>query len=292
MKIVFAYGSMCLIWGTTWLAIKVSLRTTPVFTGVGFRFVLAGLLLYAAALVMRRRISFTDLPWKLIGVLAFTFFGLNYVLTYMAETHLASGLVAVLFGTLPFFTFGLAHFMVGERTTPFTWLGAALAFGGVAVISLAGTATASAWYAVAAIGAAILSAFGSVYTKKHAHHDPLEFLPPSMLGAGIVLAFIGIIREHPTGAAFSHSALPAMLYLAIAGSGVAFFLNMWLLQRIEVWVVGLSTLIIPVLAVLVGILWGGEVFNVRDLVGAALVIIGVWLALSRQGRPEALRVEG
>ncbi|MBV9438705.1 MAG: EamA family transporter, partial [Candidatus Eremiobacteraeota bacterium] len=70
-----------------------------------------------------------------------------------------------------------------------------------------------------------------------------------------------------------------VLYLAILGSGVAFFLNHWLLRRLSAWAVGLSALVIPVLAVIVGALLGGEAFGVRDLLGAALVLVGIVLAL-------------
>lgn len=63
------------------------------------------------------------------------------------------------------------------------------------------------------------------------------------------------------------------------GSAVAFYLNQWLLQRLDTWVVGLSTLVMPVIAVAVGALIGGEAFGVKELGGAALVIAGMWLAL-------------
>jgi len=291
IQIVLIYALMCAIWGTTWLAIKIGLRTTPPITGVGIRFFIAGSFLYLAALPQRRFLPWKQLPIKLILVLAATLFGLNYVLTYVSETHLASGLVAVLFGTLPFFTFGFGHFMIGERTSWVTWAGAALAFCGVGVISVASLAQGSLWYVLAAIGAAAGSAWANVYYKRHSEHDALVVLPPAMLLAGFVLGIAGIVLEHPTARAFSASAIPALLYLAIAGSGVAFFLNMWLLKRIDVWIVALSALIIPVLAVFVGIILGGEVFDIHDIAGAALVIAGVSIALTSAKAAEAVRSE-
>lgn len=293
LRIVLAYAAMCSIWGTTWLAIKIGLQTMQPVSGVGIRFIFGGLFLYGVAALQRTSLPLRDMPWKLIVVLSATLFGLNYILTYFAETHLPSGLVAVLFGTLPFFTFAFGHFMVGERTTALTWAGAVLAFGGVAVISLAGEARGAFLYALAAIAAALISAFANVYAKRHSHADPLVVLPPAMLLAGIVLGAAGLILEHPSGAAFGMHSMSAILYLAIFGSGIAFFLNLWLLQRIAVWIVGLSALVIPVLAVFVGIVFGGEAFGVRDLIGAALVIAGVWIALLRAKPPEPIcPVEG
>jgi drug/metabolite transporter (DMT)-like permease len=276
---------MCLIWGTTWLGIKISLQYLPPIAGAGTRFIIAGLAMYAIAAARGKLVPPHKIPWKLVGVLGAFLFGLNYILTYTAETHVSSGLVAVLFGVLPFFVFGIGHYTIGERTTPRTWAGAVLAFAGVAIISLATAISGSVWYALAAVGAALSSACANVYAKRHAHHDPLVTLPPSMLLAGIVVAAIGFASEHTDVArAFSLPSWEALLYLALIGSGLPFFLNLWLLKHIAVWIVGLSSLIIPVIAVAVGVLFGGEQFGPRELLGAALVIAGVWVALSR---PEA-----
>jgi drug/metabolite transporter (DMT)-like permease len=282
LAVIAAYAGMCAIWGTTWLGIKVALRYAPPITGAGIRFIVAGLVLYGVALIRGRLVAPRELPWKLIGVLAVMLFGLNYILTYTAETRLDSGLVAVLFGTLPFFVFGFAHWLAQERTSARTWIGAMVAFAGVAVISLGGAVSASPLYALAVIGAAASSAFANVYAKRHAHRDPLVTLPPSMALSGIALMLIGMLFER---VAWSQvAALPsiaAILYLALFGSSIAFFLNLWVLQRIPAWVVGLSSLIIPVIAVVAGALLGGERFSIRELAGAALVVCGLLVALSQ-----------
>ncbi len=282
LSILAAYALMCSIWGTTWLGIKISLQYLPPVSGAGLRFIIAGCAMYAVAIVAGKIVPLRDVPWKLVAVLGAFLFGLNYILTYTAETHVSSGLTAVLFGVLPFFMFGMGHYLIGERTTPLTWLGALLAFGGVALISLEANVHGSVWYALAAIGAAFSSAFANVYAKRHADNDPLVTLPPAMLIAGIAVAVAGFSTERADlHRAFSLPSWGALLYLAIAGSGAAFFLNLWLLQRIAAWIVGMSSLIIPVIAVAVGVAFGGEHFGPREFLGAALVIAGVWIALSR-----------
>jgi drug/metabolite transporter (DMT)-like permease len=276
-----AYAGMCAIWGTTWLAIKVSLHFVGPTTGVGLRFLIAGVFMYGVAIAARRFRRPAELPWKLVLVLAAFLFGLNYVLTYVAETRLDSGLVAVLFGTLPFFVFGFAHFLAGERTTPRIWIGAAVAFAGVGAISLAGQVRGSPLFALAAVGAAAVSAFANVYAKRHSHHDPLVTLPPAMLLSGIAVFALGLTTEHTVWErVVTVPSLGALFYLAILGSGIAFFLNLWVLHRIPAWIVGLSALIIPVIAVAVGIVFGGETFTLRELTGSALVVAGIWISLS------------
>jgi len=288
LGVVAAYAGMCAIWGTTWLVIKINLHYLTPFTGVGLRFVLAGLCLYGVAAMRGELRPLRALPWKLVLVLTAFMFGLNYILTYTAEVRLDSGLVAVLFGTLPFFVFAFGHFLADERTTLRIWLGASIAFGGVVVVSLGSQVQGSPWYALAAIGAAASSAFANVYAKRHSHHPPLVTLPPSMLIAGIVVGTIGLFTERTD---WSHAlmlpAIASLLYLALLGSSLAFLLNLWVLQRIDVWIVGLSSLIIPVLAVAVGILLGGEHFTLHELAGSALVIGGIWIALARQTSRDA-----
>ncbi len=273
-----AYVLMCAIWGTTWLAIRVSLHSLPPIFGAGIRFIVAGIALYSVAMFRPR--SSDAFPWKLVLVLAAFLFGLNYLLTYYSETRLDSGLVSVLFGTLPFFVFAFAA-LAHEKTTPRIWIGTTIGFLGVGVISLTSQIQASPLAALAVIGAAASSAFANVYAKRHSHHDPLRTLPPAMLIAGVIMTIEGIPTEHPSlHDALAPSSIASVLYLALAGSGIAFFLNFWLLQRIEVWKVGLSSLIIPVIAVVVGIVFGGEQGSLREFLGGALVIAGMWLALS------------
>jgi drug/metabolite transporter (DMT)-like permease len=280
-----AYAIMCLIWGTTWLVIKIGLHSIGPLTSVGLRFIIAGMLLYIIAALRRELCPLRDLPWKLICTLALFTFAIDYGLIYVAETRLDSGLVAVLFGTLPFFSFGFASVMIGERTTPRTLLGAGVAFVGVAIISLSGAAHGSPLFALATIAAAASAAYANVYAKGFGHVSPLVTLPPSMLLGGAPLFIIGIASEATQWSlALSASSIAALLYLAIVGSGVALFLMLWLLARLSAGVVGLSTLVFPVIAVAVGALFGGERFTGQELIGAAFVIAGMAAALVPQSQ--------
>lgn len=280
-----------LIWGTTWLGIKFSLTGFPPIAGAGTRFIVAGLFLYALAPLLRVDLRRAAPPLHLILVLALTMFGLNYALTYLAETHLASGLVAVIFGTMPFFIFAFAHGMLGERAGRNTILGALLALGGVATISLVGDVRGDVLFVLATLAASASSAYANVYLKRYADAEPLATLPPAMLLAGVVMAAYGVSFEGiDLHRALAPAPLAALAYLAVFGSAIAFYLNHWLLQRIDSGTMGLSALMIPVLAVVVGAMFGHEVFGTRDIVGALLVIAGVWLSLSRSDAPATARV--
>lgn len=278
VRVVVAYAAMCAIWGTTWLAIKFSLHDLPPVTGAGVRFVIAALFLALLGRLVSRTPGAAP-SRRLIAVLALTLFGGNYALTYYAETGLPSGLVAVLFGTLPFFVFGLGA-MRGERVGASAIGGTLLALAGVGAISLGPQSRGDWTYILAALAAAALSAYANIALKAEAGADPFRTLPPAMLLGGAVMTACGTLFEHPSWTlALQPASIAAVLYLAILGSGVAFWLNHWVLRHLATWVVGISALIIPVIAVAVGALAGGEAFGARELGGAALVIAGVWLAL-------------
>jgi drug/metabolite transporter (DMT)-like permease len=290
--VIAAYAATVSIWGTTWFAIKLSLGGLPPLVGAGVRFTLAGLVLYAIGALLHRGRRLAAPPLHLVVVLALTMFGINYALTYLAETHLASGLVAVLFGTMPFFTFAFAHFVVGERTTRATVFGALLALAGVATISLAGNVRGDALFVLCALVAAASSGFANVYLKRFASVDPLAALPPAMLLAGVGLTASGASIEHVVWAqALTVPSIAALLYLALLGSAIAFYLNHWLLQRIPSGTMGLSALMIPVIAVTVGAVFGGETFGPRHAVGALLVLAGIWTALRRSEKRERTMFE-
>lgn len=278
---VAAYIGICLIWGTTWYAIKVGLPYIPPITSVGARFMIAGAAMAIAALATHR-LHRSALSWKLIWVMVFALFSFNYVLIYLSETHLGSGIVAVLFGTQPFFVFFFGYLFAGERSTPLTWLGAALALGGVAVISMIGAQHGSPIYALAAVASAAIAAVGMAYAKRKARFDPLATLPIAMLIAGAVTFVVGVAVERPSLiAGLAPISIASLLYLALLGSALAFFLNLWLLKRISVAAVGLTSLVTPIIAIFVGVVFGGEAIGRRDIVGAILVIAGVWVALKR-----------
>lgn len=280
LGIALVYAAMCLIWGTTWLAIKIGLHSLGPLTGVGLRFLIAGVLLFAVAALRRELRPLSQMPWKLIAVFAIFTFACDYSLLYAGETHIDSGLTSVLFGTLPFFTFGFARLLANERLTRRAAFGAAAAFAGVAVISLGGGVHGSPLYALAPIGAALAASFATAYAKRAPSVSPLASLPPAMTIAGAAILAAGLVFERTDwGQAVSPASLGALLYLAVAGSGVAFFCMLWLLERLPAGTIGLSSLTFPVVALTAGVLFGGEHVGMREFAGSALVISGMAIAL-------------
>lgn len=274
------YAVLCLIWGTTWLAIRVGMHGLGPLTSAGLRFLIAGGILYAVAWAGGFLDGRRPVPWKVVIVLAIFAFVLDYGLVYTAETRLDSGLVAVLFSALPFFTFLFSRPMLGERVPMRALAGAILAFAGICVVSLTGSVHAAPVLALLVVLAAACGSFANVYVKRHGDAQPLISLPPAMLLGGAVMLTAGLIREPlNVQAAFSLPSIAALLYLSIAGSAVAFVLLLWLIDRLPAITVGFFAFIIPIIALAVGVLFGGERVDAHTAVGSILVLAGVVAAL-------------
>jgi drug/metabolite transporter (DMT)-like permease len=285
LSIIIAYATMCLIWGTTWLAVKFGLHDIPVLTAVGLRFLIAGLILAGIAIVRGELFPLRSLPWNVILVQAVLLFGIDFVLVYWAESKVDSGVVSVLFSVVPFFTFAFGRLLIGERITTRTFVGAILAFAGVAFISLTGALGGSPICAIAAIVAAAACAFANVYAKSKGAFPPLRTLPAAMSLSGATLLALGLRFEHTNWhAAFALNSVLALAYLSIFGSGIAFGCVMWLLQRLPAGTVGLAPLSFPVIALVTGAMLGGEIINKHELFGAALVLGGLTMAVVPSSR--------
>jgi hypothetical protein len=138
------------------------------------------------------------------------------------------------------------------------WIGALLAFGGVSALFGSIEVRSSPLFVLAGIASAVMCAFAIVYAKKNSNQSPLLTLPPAMLlsGAGTLLTGAVLENDLTISSILATASIGALLYLAILGSGVAFFLNVWLLQQMEARKVALSALIIPFIAVCAGIVFG------------------------------------
>ena len=290
---IAAFVALCLIWSSTWLAIKFGLRDLPPVSFVAIRFIIAVAVLLAISigrvrLLPRNRGDFKLLAWT--GVLMFC---VNYALLFWAELYVSSGLSAVLQATIPIFGMVFAHFVIpSEPLRGARIAGAVVALGGVAVICsrlLDFGGLLAFWGGVGIVLGAAGAALSNVYLKARAIR-----LAPAMIAAwqmifGLVpLIVVGLWFEgNPLHFHWTARATFCLFYLAIPGSALAFLLLYWLMPRMSVTNLQTISFITPPGAVLFGWLLGGEHFNLWSLTGGALVLVGVWL-IFREAKPEEL----
>ena len=280
-----ALAVLILIWGTTWAVIRIGLRGLPPFTGVAMRFGIAAIVLFAVARAFGVRPD-RDRRARVLGAVnAALAFSLSYGVVYWAEQWVPSGLASVLFSTFPLMVAGLAHFALpGERIQRASAAGILVGFLGVLVIFSEDLAALGGQQAVTASIVFLLSplaaAVANVVVKRWGKGvHPLSLTAPPMAATAVVMGVLAVIFERGRQLSFDASSVGALLYLAIAGTAVTFFLYFWLLDRLPATRLSLITYGIPVVAVTVGTLGLGEPFTGRMFLGSGLVLVGVSLAV-------------
>lgn len=209
-------------------------------------------------------------------------------MVYWAEQYVPSGLAAILFATFPLLVAVLAHFALpDERLTRRSVGGVLVGFLGVAVIFSEDlhelgspmVATASAVFLISPV----VSAIANVAVKKWGsgiHPVSLTAVPMGMAGAIVGAAALALERDREIR--FDGVSVGALLYLAILGSAFTFTVYYWLMSHVPATRLSLITYAIPVVAVVVGAVFLDEPLTERILAGAALVVLGVALAVARR----------
>jgi len=282
-QIVLAFAIIYLVWGSTFLAIRVGVREVPPFLFAGMRFSAAGIMLYAW---MRAKgaASPTRREWASLSLLAVLIFVLDYGLLFWAEKRVPSGVAAVMMATIPVFM-ALAEilFLRTQRLT--LRLASALLIGIAGVTVLVsrsvgfGEAAIDTSGAIALVVAAISWSLASVLTRKlHLPESKVMSSGAQMLAGGILLtltaAILGEFRGFQVNAV-STGAWLALVYLIVAGSIVAFTAYVWLIHHESPTKVGTYAYVNPVVAVLLGYALGGEGLGARTIVGTLLVLVSV-----------------
>jgi drug/metabolite transporter (DMT)-like permease len=276
-----ALWAVYLIWGSTYLGIKVAGDTIPAFFAVSTRFLVAGGLL-AAFVVVRRggaalRVRRRQLAAAaLIGLLLP---GANGIL-FIAERTVPTGLASLIVASIPLFVV-LMRVAGGDRPPPLAIVGVLVGFGGVAILfHPEGGAT---WRGIALTGlSAFAWALGSYLSSRISlPEDALVATTYEMLAGGLLLLPVGL-AEHPHPGSFSSGSLVAFAYLVVFGSIVGYTAYVWLLHHVPLGTVSTYAYVNPVVAIGLGVLFLDEHLTVRIAVGAAIVLGSVAIVVRRE----------
>jgi drug/metabolite transporter (DMT)-like permease len=293
-----AWLTLCIVWSSTWLAIKIGLRDLPPVSFVAIRFLIAIIALLAVSIGRTRLLPLRRNDYVVLAVTGVLMFAVNYTLLFWAELHVSSGLAAVLQATIPIFGMFFAHWMLPDEPLRLQkFAGAIIALGGVALICerlLGFNGPLAFWGGVGVVFGAASAAYANVSVKARSIQ-----LAPAMLAAWqmifgvaplLVLGFA--IDGNPVRFHWTATSLFCLLYLAIIGSALTFLLLYWLLPRLTVAQLQSISLITPPGAVMLGWLLGGETFPVSSLLGTMLVLVGVWMIFRKAEVRQPLLQEG
>lgn len=288
LPLIAAFFALYVIWGSTYLVIRIGVEYWPPLMLAGIRFVLAGSLMYAF-LRWRGVPAPTWAQWKAAGVIGVLLlsFG-NGAVTVAEHLGVASGVAALAVATVPLFTLLCGYFW-GARNTRLEWAGILLGMIGIAMLNLGSNLQSSPLGAALLLFAAAAWAFGSVWSK----HLPLPqgamASAAEMLVGGVVLLLGSLLRGERLEAMPPMEGWLALAYLAGFGSIIAFNAYMYLLKHVRPAAATSYAYVNPAVAVLLGIVFVDESIGLEEAL-AMLVIISavVLIGLPQWRKPKAV----
>jgi drug/metabolite transporter (DMT)-like permease len=282
-----------IVWGSTYLAIRISVETLPPLLAGGGRFLVAGLLLYGYLLIRRGYQAVAVTRTELIASTAVgtaLLLGGNGIVM-IAEQYVPSGLAALLIATVPLWVI-LLRYVFRDTIPRGTLVGVFAGFVGVALLVLPGDRPDGAPLAgmLLLILAAAFWATGSFLSRRlQLPRDPLVSTGVQMLMGGLVMMVVGVVRgELPTvdPSEFSTASLIALAYLVVVGSLVAFTAYVWVLQHAPISKVATYAYVNPVIAVFLGWIVLSEEITGFVLAGAAVIVSSVAFIVRREAESE------
>lgn len=275
---LFGYVALCLIWGSTWLGIRILVRDVPPLEAAAIRFLIAGVILLGVAWAQKRNRPRGRRAWNGIVVLSITIMAIPYGLLFWAEQYVTSSMAAVLFSAMPLIVALLTPMMMARTVPRSAVFALVVAFGGfLALFYIGWSASPMAVSGGAAVVAAMtLSAWSVVYAKERLQNvDAVFGTGWQLLLASIALLWGTWALEAHRHAHWTFAAISALAFLTIFGSCLAFVIYYWLLKRMQPYQLATTSLVVPLIAVLEGALFAREAVPLLMVVAIAVVLISV-----------------
>jgi drug/metabolite transporter (DMT)-like permease len=282
-----ALVTVWIVWGSTYLAIRVAVRTIPPLMMGSVRFLLAGGILYLFA--VRRGDRADDRPtathWRSAFIIGTALLLGGNGLVSFAEQRVPSGVAALLVATVPLWLAIGDRLRYGSRLSWQTVLGLAIGFGGVILlVGQSGAGKIDSLGAAALVAASMFWAAGSLYSRgAPLPRRPLVGTGMEMIAGGVVLAVVSIatgeLGRLDLGSVSGQSVL-GLVYLIVFGSWVGFSAYIWLLRNTRTSLVGTYAYVNPVVAVLLGWALLGEIITGRTLLAGGVIVAGVALIVT------------
>lgn len=287
-RLALEWLALVLIWSTTPLAVVLSLRDLDAVWAMTVRMVLAALLALALLRLTGQRLACGPVATRLYLIGTFNLFG-AMLLTYLGARHLPSGLIAVIFGTSPLLVGAVSHVLIKDvRLAALQWAGMLIGFLGLALIFLDGDRLGALHIPSVAMvfGGVLCYVFSAVLMKRMPHS-----LPPlvQMTGSQCLTALCCLVAAPLLGGPMPSEwpgtvSMLAIAYSVFMGSLVAMLFYYHLMQHVEAGTVALSTLVTPVIALVLGVLVNHERFQPHILMGMGLILAGLLTYYEREIR--------
>jgi drug/metabolite transporter (DMT)-like permease len=280
------YATITLIWGSTWLGIKLQLTQVPPILSIGYRFCLASLILFIYCLVTKKSLLFSRRDHAFMAVQGFSLFGLGYIMSYLATSYLTSGLVAVVFSTILMWNILNLRLFMGQPVAWRAFSGGLLGLSGICIVFwhdlAAFTATRGIIGLIMALVGAYMASIGNVVGARNAKSG----VPVTQANVyGMAYGALLCLAIHFGGGGtlvvnWTIGYLGPILYLIIFGSVVAFGCYMLLIGRIGAEYAAYVMLLMPVVALVLSTLFEAYRWSASAVLGVVIVLFGNLIILT------------
>jgi drug/metabolite transporter (DMT)-like permease len=283
------YATTTLIWGSTWLAIKLQLTQVPPILSVGYRFCMASIILLIYCIFTKKNLMFSRRNHFFMAVQGFTLFGLGYIMSYLATSYLTSGLVAVVFSTILMWNILNLRLFMGQPVAWRAFSGGILGLTGICIVFwhdlAAFTATRGIVGLIMALVGAYLASIGNVVGSRNARSG----VPVTQANVyGMAYGALLCLAIHFGGGGtlvvdWTIGYLGPILYLTVFGSVVAFGCYMLLIGRIGADFAAYVMLLIPVVALTLSTFFEEYQWSATAVFGVIVVLFGNLIILTPPG---------
>lgn len=277
---ILIYIVTLILFGSTWVVVKIGLQSVPPFTFAVVRFVLAFVILGTVFSIWKFRLPQIPHIRRKIFVAGFLMYGLNFLFIYIGQQYIQASLAAVIFATMPFFTGIISHLLLpNERLQRHVVIGMIVGFvGTLALFSKNLSLDGPVLGMLSLLLSSIFCSWATVLIKRDLNDIPPVQLSILQIPMGLIVLVPPMLFELPLKFEFSTTSLVSLFYLAILGTGVAFMGWYYLLKRVSAVALSLMTFLEPLVAMGLGYLLLHEKLESHFLIGGALILIGVLIA--------------
>lgn len=289
MKNFILFSIPALIWGSTWLAIKYQLGIVDPLVSVFYRFLIAAIILFAYCGSLGINLKYSAKQHFFMALQGLLLFGINYWLVYLAEVHLKSGLVAVLFSTIIFLNIFNGALFLKSKVRLNVLFNSLLGFIGIALVfkeELFGfTFSSGESLALILAGISVITAsFGNI-TSAYNQKNKLPVIQTNafgMLYGSLLMLLLALATGKSFTFDFSLPYIGSLMYLAIFGSVIAFTSYLTLLGKIGADKSAYVTLVFPIIALVLSTIFEDYNWNALALLGVILITIGNFMTLRKK----------
>lgn len=291
LLVVLGFVVVILIWGSTWIGIKLAIADLPPLTASGLRLLVAAPVFVVACRALRAPLRYPRERNRLCGLILVCYFAIPFFLFNYGELYVSSGLTAMCVSSVCILMIVFSIPVLRTRVTGTQVAAAVIAFLalGALIAHSQGVAVTSGWGIGAVLAAAVMHAWVYVMIKKHGtaiHTLTLNTVPMTL--AGVLLTGLGLLIERPGAEAFTVRSVGATLYLGIVGSVIGFGLYFWLVQRMDTVTVSFTFVLFPIVAQFLAFAVEGTRFDGISLLLIATILAAFALAQWKQ-RPAGTR---